>query len=625
MALALQGQGRTDDAIARFNQALEIRPDFGMARNNLGTLLQELGDHDGALEAFRTAVERDPTVAEAQANLGQMLIDLGDIDQGLEHCQEAVRLKPDFAAGHNNLGNAYRALNRWSDAHIAYAESVRLAPDLAKVHVNRGLAFRGDGRFTMAAESFRRAVELAPDDISLWEALASAHTADEDHAEAIPCFERLIEAQPERAQWHNELGWALAQEGRNAEAISHYETALELRPRYLDPIVNRGSLHETMGEMAEAEACYRRARELEPDAPRTLSLLGTMLRAKLPVEERVQIKERLDDPTLNDDQRTSLLFAHAAVSDAHEDYAEAATALTQANALALELNRKRGKRYDPVEHEQFIDRLIQSFAPEVFERLGESGDDTRQPVFVIGMPRSGTTLVEQVLASHSQVHGAGELRLARQSFESIREVVGREGALAECVAALEPDHLKELARRHLEGLQEIVNRSELDTRPDRIVDKMPDNYLYVGLIALLFPRATILHVRRDPRDIAFSCWITSFRSIRWANDLDHIAGRFEGHRRMTEHWNRVLPGRVHEVVYEQLVENFEPEARRLIHLCGLEWEPACLEFHKTVRPVRTASVTQVRQPLYRKSVARWTHYEETLGSLFERLVNRATD
>ena len=148
---------------------------------------------------------------------------------------------------------------------------------------------------------------------------------------------------------------------------------------------------------------------------------------------------------------------------------------------------------------------------------------------------------------------------------------------------------------------------------------MPDNYLYAGLLSIIFPRATLIHVRRDPRDIALSCWMTQFRSIRWANDFEHLIGRLDSHRRLTDHWRAVLPARVHEVFYEQLIENFDGEARRLIDLCGLDWEPACLRFHQTSRPVHTASVTQVRQPLYDKSVARWKHYEGSMKSLFSRL------
>ena len=224
-----------------------------------------------------------------------------------------------------------------------------------------------------------------------------------------------------------------------------------------------------------------------------------------------------------------------------------------------------------------------------------------------------------MLASHSRVHGAGELRLARQTFDAIPGVVGRDDGMVPCLNALDVARVRELGGRHLAGLRANVDRAGLGLVPDRVVDKMPDNYLYLGLLALLFPRATLIHVRRDPRDVALSCWMTNFRSIRWASDPEHLAGRIREHHRLRAHWQAVLPARVHEVVYERLVDDFEAEARRLVAACGLDWEPACLEFHKTVRPVRTASVTQVRQPLYRKALARWKHYECELADLFARL------
>jgi hypothetical protein len=159
------------------------------------------------------------------------------------------------------------------------------------------------------------------------------------------------------------------------------------------------------------------------------------------------------------------------------------------------------------------------------------------------------------------------------------------------------------------------------TEAERVVDKMPDNYLYLGLLAAMFPRAAFIHCRRDLRDVAVSCWMTDFRSIRWANDPDHLAGRFRQYRRMMEHWQSVLPVPVHEVYYEQLIDDFETEARRLLAVCGLEWEPGCGRFHETTRPVRTASVMQVRQPLYRRALARWKHYAEPLADLFARLTD----
>ena len=194
--------------------------------------------------------------------------------------------------------------------------------------------------------------------------------------------------------------------------------------------------------------------------------------------------------------------------------------------------------------------------------------------------------MEQVLASHSQVHGAGELRLVRQTFNAIPAVVGQTG-IVPCLAALDAAGVEQLCQRHHQAQRAILDRVRPGFAPDRVVDKMPDNYLHLGLLALMYPRATLIHVRRDPRDIALSCWMTNFRSIPWANHPDHLAGRIRDHRRISAHWQAVLPAQPHEVIYERLIDDFENEAKRLVAACGLEWEPACLQFHQTVRPVRT--------------------------------------
>jgi hypothetical protein len=233
-------------------------------------------------------------------------------------------------------------------------------------------------------------------------------------------------------------------------------------------------------------------------------------------------------------------------------------------------------------------------------------------VFIVGLPRSGTTLTEQILASHSQVFGAGELRLAREDFLALGEGPTERQAF-EGLGRLERSTLRRIGQRHLEQLR------ALDSTAPRVVDKMPDNYLYLGLLAVLFPKAKFIHCRRDLRDVAVSCWITNFRSIRWANDVEHIAARFREYQRLMEHWRRVLPVPVLEVDYEETVADLPGVARRLVDWCGLEWQPACLAFHEGKRPVRTASVTQVRQPIYTRSVARWRNYEQTLGELFTAL------
>ena len=338
-----------------------------------------------------------------------------------------------------------------------------------------------------------------------------------------------------------------------------------------------------------------------------------MLRSKLPETDLAALEERLKDEKLAENPRARLLFALAHALDGKGEFARAGECLRESNALTLETNRLR-KDYTPADHERFVDGLIRSFDTELFARLAGAGSPSRRPVFVFGLPRSGTTLVEQVLASHSQVHGAGELRLARRSFEGIPGVLGRSAAPRDCVSFLDHPAILRLAETHLERLAAIDGG-----RSSRIVDKMPDNYMYIGLLAIMFPRATFIHCRRDLRDIAVSCWMTDFRSIRWSNAQENIATRFLQYHRVMSHWKKVLPVPILDVNYEDTVTDLESTARRMIDACGLSWEPACLEFHRTERPIRTASVMQVRQPVYQRSVARWKNYEPALAELFAAL------
>ena len=614
LGLALQALGRHAEAADQFRRALQLRPDLAVMHGNLGITLRQLGRLAEALTHFRRAVELDPNAPLALTNLGQVLLDSGQADDALPHCQEAVRLQPDLAPLHHNLGNAFRALGRPVEARAAFLEALRLDPNLAPSHAHLGLLLFQDGQLGDALPWLKQAVELMPGNANFWENLAELHGEREEHAEAIPCWERALALEPERAAAHNGLGWALQEEGGLAEAGGHFRAALQLQPDSAAAHLNLGGLHEELGELDQAEAAFRAARRLQPNFALPHARLATLLRARLPEADLAALEERLADLQLGDEARSHLLFALAHVRDARKEFGRAAEAVRRANALSLELARRRDRPYLPAEHERFVDGLLQAFGPDFFSRACGAGLATRRPVFVFGLPRSGTTLVEQILASHSCVHGAGELRLARQSFEAIVPAVGRSETPLACVPHLDGAALGHLAERHDERLRALAGDPA-----ERVVDKMPDNYLYLGLLAALFPNATFLHCRRDLRDVAVSCWMTDFRSIRWANDADHVAARFRQYCRVMDHWHAVLPAPIHEVDYADTVADLEGVARRLLAACGLEWEPACLEFHKTRRPVRTASLTQVRQPVYKQSVARWKNYEHDLADLFVAL------
>jgi tetratricopeptide (TPR) repeat protein len=414
---------------------------------------------------------------------------------------------------------------------------------------------------------------------------------------------------------HNGLGWIRYEQGRLEEAQGHYREAIRLRPDLAVAHRNLGTVMEELGDFEAAEHCFRAALRHGPDhvAAEAHAHLATLLGGRLPEADLADIRRRLADPNQSEGCRRAWHFALGRVLDARGDYAGAAEHLREANALCLADWRRRGQEYSAADHERFIDRMITICTPDFFERVRGFGSESERPVFIVGLPRSGTTLTEQVLASHPQVFGAGERLFSRESFEALPRVLNADAPAVECLGRLDRESARRLAARQLEKLE------ALDGRAPRIATKTPENYLFLGLLAILFPRARFIHCRRDLRDVAVSCWMTHFRLIHWSSDPDHIASRLLAYQRLMDHFRQVLPVPLLEVPYEETVADLEGVARRLVAWCGLEWEPACLAFHQARRPVRSASLAQVRQPLYTHAVARWKNYQQALAPLLAPL------
>ena len=616
LGLAWLDQGKADEAVARFRDAIRLKPDFAMAHNNLGHALLLRGEKVQALDPFRKALQCDPNLVEAHSNLGQLLLELYRRPEALVHCREAVRLRPGFPEARNNLGNVLRELGRLEEAKACYAEALRLNDDLPITYNNMGQALQEEGLLNEALAWYQRALQRDPKSARIQSNLASLLAELDRHDEAVARYELALRLDPDYAEAYSGLGWVRHEQGRLSEAMTLYRRALELRPDLAGGYCNLGTLMEELGDFPEAERCLREALRLDSTHRGALAQLATLLRGKLPEADLAAMEQVIADPNLSTPKRSGLQYGLALVLDAKGAYDQAAEHLWHANALRLADWRRRGKEeYDPADHERFVAGLMRVCTPEFFARVRGFGHETERPIFIVGLPRSGTTLTEQILANHSQVFGAGELALAYEGFGALPERVGRDASALECFSQLDRETTRLLAERHLDRLR------EQHAQAPRVADKMPDNYLYLGYLAALFPNAAIIHCRRDLRDVAVSCWMTDFRQIRWACDPEHIASRFLAYQRLMEHWRRVLPVPVLEVDYEETVADLEGVARRLVAWCGLEWEPACLKFYEVRRPVRTASVVQVRRPIYTHAVARWKHYEQALAPLMAQLEN----
>ncbi|MGB1465881.1 MAG: sulfotransferase, partial [Alcanivorax nanhaiticus] len=385
-----------------------------------------------------------------------------------------------------------------------------------------------------------------------------------------------------------------------------------------------GHILSSSGRIDEAEQSYLQALDQQPNNVAAISGLATIKKNSLAFEYVERANRLLENTELPDGHKASLHNALSYYYYGQKNHALAAQHMAEANHFQWVSKSRQGWRYDPLDYQNTIKRLKQDFSPNAIAQHKGFGNSSTLPVFIVGMPRSGTTLTEQILARHPAVLGVGERNFAGTALNAYQNLyaqkfkISLEAAARKCIAEPDAEVLEMVAQEYLRALNDQIMKSG---KPDiqYVVDKMPDNYQNVGWLKLLFPNAHIIHARRDMRDVAMSCWQTQFGSIRWACHTEHLLARFECYADLMEHWNTVFPDSYLETDYESLVADQEGGSRRLIEFIGLPWDELCLKFYESDRLVRTASITQVRQPIYKSSVAKWTPYEELIPELIKPL------
>lgn len=472
---------------------------------------------------------------------------------------------------------ALHRAGRLAEAVIRYERILALKPDFPEVHNNRGLALAALGRLEEAVESYRRAIKIKPDNpetLCNWGvALMELERGDEAETK----FRRAIAVCPGFAGAYNNLGLILKEKGRMVEAGRAFEQAIRLSPK-------NAAYYDNLAAVRTFAAGDPYVAALETLAAESASLSG-LSRMHLHFA-LAKVYEQMDRP----DSAFAQLLAANALKRAQIGYDEAAT--------LAQMSRTR----ELVTHEFLRGR----------ER---SGEPSPVPVFIIGMPRSGTSLIEQILSSHPQIFGGGELSLFEQATEATRAALPRSPPFPDMLLSMSAEHFRALGALYLEKLRRRAPGAA------RITDKLPANFLFTGLIHLALPNATIIHVVRDPLDTCVSCFSVHFtRGQAHTYDLAELGRYFRHYQALMAHWRQVLPpGRILDLNYEELVSDLEGVARRLIAHCGLAWDARCLDFHRSERSVRTASATQVRLPIYKTSVGRWRKYESFLGPLLAEL------
>jgi tetratricopeptide (TPR) repeat protein len=506
---------------------------------------------------------------------------------------------------------------RWEEAETLYRRILSQTPQdtrarqlLGRLALQRGQAARSQGNLPATLLWLQQALELDPQLPEVYNDLAIAHYANKQIDPAIATVGQALQRWPEDHRFHGTLGYLLASRGNHTAAVTVYREAIRLRPNHAEHHALLGLVLIDLGDLKEARLVLEEALRLDPKHPEALAAVAQILREQMPEVHQVAGQEVLKDKAIPLVRRGMLGYALAQVHDARQEYARVVELIEQARACFLEEARQRGRSYTPAGHKALIDQIMTAYQPAHFERVRGWGSASELPVFIFGLPRSGTSLAEQILASHPQVFGAGEQHVAGECSRLLPTLVGRCAPSLACLGYLTQPAVAQLAQHYLNRLRTF------HATADRIVDKLPDNYQHLGLIATLFPQARLIHVRRDLRDVALSCWMTAFRSLLWPLQVDHIRERFREYLRLMEHWRRVLPVPLLEIDYEDLVEDTEAVARRLVAWCGLSWDPACRTPHQTRRVVVTASKIQVRQPVFRRSLGRWKSYQELLGPLF---------
>ena len=570
-AVQLHSAGKLRKAEHLYRQVLSQAPGQPDALHYLGVIATQAGDFDAATNLITRALQQQPQNHLAMANLGNALLQAGNRAAAIDRYRAALAIEPSMFDARGNLASALLAQNEPSEALREIKQAAEMAPRSLEVRVTLGNILKETG------------------------------FSDE----AIACFQGILKVRPDIAPVHGNLGSSLRQAGRGDEAIASYEKAIALAPEYVEAHCDLGIAYQDLGDKEKAATAYRKALSIDSSYANAWRALANLSKNNLSDDDVVTITAALDSPDLGDDQRTHLEFA---LGKTHEDRNEHSKAMP--HYLAGNKLRRAALVYSSDDDRRAFENLMGVFDAAFFERWSGVGSDSSAPIFIIGMPRSGTSLVEQVLASHPQVHGGGELQ-ALSRAASTRFTLADGIDYSACIATASAEDFERIAEHYLQVI------AGLGGDASRVTDKMPTNFLNVGLISIVFPKATVIHCSRDPRDTCFSIFKHFFgaRGHGYAYDLEELGTFYNLYTDMMAHWRAVSPIRIHELRYEDMIADQEETTRSLLEACNLPWDPACLEFHKTARPVATISADQVRRPIYSSSIGLWQQHEDALAPL----------
>jgi tetratricopeptide (TPR) repeat protein len=608
LGAALIKQDRPQEAEHTLSRAARMFNDFSRAHEGLAEALIMQGKLKPALESLERAEALEPGSPSIRLKKGKVLAALGRDDEADEAIEESFRLTP-------YKEDLVRGLNLQRLGNIREAERVYrnvLTNDPANVDALRllaGVAMRarqwGDAEMLL-----ERALEIAPDFFQGWMDLGLARQEQDQTETALQAYRRAMRLRPRLATPYAAAGTTSAMAGRHEEALEFFDDALDREPGHAGALSGRGHVLKTVGRQDEAIAAYRDCVRHHPGNGEAWWSLANLKTFRFDDAEIRSMQAQVEGDRLSDEARANFQFALGKAFEDAGDFDRAFDYFRQGNE-----NRRQRETYDPVQTADQHSAFIEVFTREFIAARSGTGHPDNAPVFIVGLPRSGSTLIEQILASHPLVEGTHELpdlgRVARRSAS--RRADGK--SYPAVVADLAPEELEELGREYLER----TRRHRHEDTP-RFTDKLPNNFVHIGFAKLILPNAKFINAKRHPLDSCLGSYKQLFaRGQPFTYDLFELGEFYLEYQRLMDHWHTVLPGHVLDVQYENLVSDLETEVRRLLEFCELPWDDRCLRFFESGRAVKTASSEQVRQPIYTQALHRWRNYERHLGILIEVL------
>jgi tetratricopeptide (TPR) repeat protein len=608
---ALMKQERFGDAEEQLRLALSLQPDHPQLYEDLGSVLAMQHRYDDAIPLFEQAVKLEPRLPLAHKKLGQALAAVGRGRDADDHFEEYFDMDPE--SGAVALGAEQLKAGRKDQAIAAFREVLRTNPDNVNAMRFLAIAYWREDRNPGEAEAWlRRATSIAPDFTGAWLTLGPVLLELNKHMEAIDCYQNALKSAPQNVAAWSGLGNAYAMASYPDKSVEAFEKAIELDSHSANIFMSYAHVLKTVGDQPAALRAYRSAIRVKPDFGEVYWSMANLKIFRFEEEEIRAMEEQLENSSLSDSAEVHFRFALGKAYEDKKDYDKAWHCYDTGNRKQRPL-----VSHDPLDMEERHREILEIFSEDFIAENSGNGLDAPDPILIVGLPRSGSTLVEQILASHSRVEGTSELPVLSKLAGSMGRYRADGVQFPKTLLDVRKRDWRAYGQQYMDG----VARHRLTDKP-YFTDKLPNNFPLIGLLHLILPNARIINTRRHPLDSCLGAYKQLFaKGQNFTYDIEDLAHYYRNYDAVIKHWHKVLPGKVLDVHYEDTVTDLEAQVRRILEHCGLPFEKACLHFHETERAVKTASSEQVRQPIYTDALGIWRKYDEHLGIWKEELAD----